>query len=150
MKLTTLLKNHSHKKRKDSLEGSLDRVWFAAELEFPKPGYLSIHQIKHSICRKARMVKTTVLFIWDRLLTALIHLNFIILILIRFKLIIAGINYVIYDCSSARTTGVSLYWSFTLEEKIMAVITQDRVIDDNLKRQIKNRTLCTIRLLLPT
>ena len=96
------------------------------------------------------MVKTTVLFIWDRLLTALIHLNFIILILIRFKLIIAGINYVIYDCSSARTTGVSLYWGFTLEEKIMAVITQDRVIDDNLKRQIKNRTLCTIRLLLPT
>ena len=27
---------HSHKKRKDSLEGSLDRVLFAAELEFPK------------------------------------------------------------------------------------------------------------------
>ena len=27
---------HSHKKQKDSLEGSLDRVLFAAELEFPK------------------------------------------------------------------------------------------------------------------
>ena len=27
---------HSHKKRKDNLEGSLDRVLFAAELEFPK------------------------------------------------------------------------------------------------------------------
>ena len=27
---------HSHKKRKDSLEGSLVRVFFAAELEFPK------------------------------------------------------------------------------------------------------------------
>ena len=26
----------SHKKRKDSLESSLDRVLFAAELEFPK------------------------------------------------------------------------------------------------------------------
>ena len=26
---------HSHKKWKDSLEGSLDRVLFAAELEFP-------------------------------------------------------------------------------------------------------------------
>ena len=26
---------HSHKKRNDSLEGSLDRVLFAAELEFP-------------------------------------------------------------------------------------------------------------------
>ena len=28
--------DHSHKKQKDSLEGSLDRVLFAAELEFPK------------------------------------------------------------------------------------------------------------------
>ena len=28
--------NHSHKKRKDSLEGSLDRVLLAAELEFSK------------------------------------------------------------------------------------------------------------------
>ena len=28
--------HHSHEKRKDSLEGSLDRVLFAAELEFPK------------------------------------------------------------------------------------------------------------------
>ena len=28
--------NHSHKKRKDSLEGSLDRVLIAAKLEFPK------------------------------------------------------------------------------------------------------------------
>ena len=28
--------NHSHKKQKDSLEGSLDRVLLAAELEFPK------------------------------------------------------------------------------------------------------------------
>ena len=28
--------DHSHKKRKDSLEGSLDRVFLAAELEFPK------------------------------------------------------------------------------------------------------------------
>ena len=27
---------HSHKKLKDSLEGSLNRVSFAAELEFPK------------------------------------------------------------------------------------------------------------------
>ena len=58
-----------------------------------------------------------------------------------------GVNYVIYGCFSARTTpGVSLYWSLTLEENIVAVITQDRVIDDNLKRQIKNRTLCNCKL----
>ena len=62
-----------------------------------------------------------------------------------------GVNYVIYGCSSARTTpGVSLYRSLTLEENIVAVITQDRVIDDNLKRQIKNQTLCTCRLFLLT
>ena len=64
---------------------------------------------------------------------------------------IPGVNYVIYGCSSARTTpGVSLYRSLTLEENIVAVITQDRVIDDNLKRQIKNRTLCAITLFLLT
>ena len=46
-----------------------------------------------------------------------------------------GVSYVINGCSSARTTqGLSLYWSLTLEENIIAVITQDRVIDDNLKR----------------
>ena len=49
-----------------------------------------------------------------------------------------GVNYVIYGCSSARTTpGVSPCRScLTLEENIVAVITQDRVIDDNLIRQI--------------
>ena len=62
-----------------------------------------------------------------------------------------GVNYVIYGCSSVRTTpGVSLYWSVTLEENIIAVITQDRVLDDNLKWQIKNQTLCSIRLFLLT
>ena len=63
-----------------------------------------------------------------------------------------GVNCVIYGCSSARTTpGVSLFRScVTLEENIVVVITQDRVIDDNLKRQIKNQTLCTCRLFLLT
>ena len=62
-----------------------------------------------------------------------------------------GVNYVIYGCSSTRTTpGVSLYRSLTLEENIVAVITQDREIEDNLKRQIKNQTLCTYRLFILT
>ena len=100
---------------------------------------------KHWIWRKVRMVKTTVLFIWDQLLAALIDLNFITLILICFKLMMRGVNYAIYGCFSVRSTGVSLHWSFTLEENIIAVISQDRVIDDNLKRQIKNPTLCTNR-----
>ena len=64
---------------------------------------------------------------------------------------IPGVNYVIYGCSSARLTpGISLEQSLTLEENIVAVITQDRVIDDNLKKQIKNQTLCTCRLFLLT
>ena len=45
---------------------------------------------------------------------------------------------------------LSPYRSFTLEENIVAVITQDRVIDDDLKRQIKNRILYTCRLFLFT
>ena len=63
----------------------------------------------------------------------------------------ASVNYVISGCSSGITTlGVSLYRSLTFEENIVAVITQDRVIDGNLKRQIKNQTLCTCRLFLLT
>ena len=62
-----------------------------------------------------------------------------------------GVNYVMYDCCSARLTpGVSLYQSLTLEKNIVAVITQDRVIDDSLKKQIKNQPLCTCRLFLLT
>ena len=62
-----------------------------------------------------------------------------------------GVNYVIYGCSSARTIpGVSLYRSLILEENIVAFITQDRVIDDSLRRQIKNQTLCACRLFLLT
>ena len=62
-----------------------------------------------------------------------------------------GVNFVMYGCSSVRTTpGVSLYWGLTLEENIATVITQDRVIDDNLKRQIKNQTFCSRSLFLLT
>ena len=53
-----------------------------------------------------------------------------------------GVNYVIYCCSSMRTaSGVSLYRILTLEENIVVVTTQDRVIDDSLKKKIKNQTL---------
>ena len=62
-----------------------------------------------------------------------------------------GVNYVIYGCSSAKTTpGISLYWSLTLEENIVAVFTQGSVLHDNLKREIKNQTLRTCRLFVLT
>ena len=65
---------------------------------------------------------------------------------------ISDVSYVIYGCSSARTNSeVSLYWSFlTLEKNIIAVITQNREMNDNLERQIKNKTFCTCRLFLLT
>ena len=98
------------------------------------------------------MVKTTVVFyIRDQLIGALLmHLDFTILILICFALMMPGVNYKIYGCSSARTIpGVSLYHpSLTLEENIVAVITQDKEIDGNLKRQIINQTLHNNRLFL--
>ena len=40
--------------------------------------------------------------------------------------------------------------ALTLEENIVAIITQDSVIDNNLKRQIKNQTFCVCRLFLVT
>ena len=64
---------------------------------------------------------------------------------------IPDVNFVIYAYCSVRTAlWVSLYWSLKLEENIAAVITQDRVIDGSLKRQIENHTLCTCRLFLLT
>ena len=62
------------------------------------------------------------------------------------------VNYVLYGCSSSRTTpGVIIIQELlTGEQNTVAVITQDRVIDDNLKRQIKSRTLYTCRLCLLT
>ena len=62
-----------------------------------------------------------------------------------------GVKYVISGSSSARTTlGVSPYRNLIVEENIVAVNTQDRVLDENLKGQIKNQTLCTCRLFLIT
>ena len=97
------------------------------------------------------MIKTTASFTCDQLLRTLLHFNFIIL-LIYFWLMMSDVNYVIYGCSSARATPeVSLYQSFlTLEKSIIAVITQNREIVDNLERQIKNQKLCTCILFLLT
>ena len=49
---------------------------------------------------------------------------------------------------SETTPGVSLYLSLTLEKNVVAVITQDRAIADNLKKQIKTQTFCPCRLFL--
>ena len=52
----------------------------------------------------------------------------------------SGVNYVIHDCFSARfTPGVSPYQSLTLEENIVTVITQDRVIETIWKCKLKTK-----------
>ena len=54
---------HSHKKRKDGLEGSLMRVLFAAELEFPKILVPRLPQNTPNVnIEKYWKIKTTVLF----------------------------------------------------------------------------------------
>ena len=95
------------------------------------------------------MVKTTVLLVCDQLFGALIHLNFIILILYVFNGCCLVLNYVIYSCSSARVTpGVSPYRTFILEENIVSVIPQVRVIGDNLKRQTKTPNFVYLQIIL--
>ena len=90
------------------------------------------------MCQKVKVVKSTVFFTCDQIFGALIHLNLIILIINLINLIILNLinlinlfliynpwcKYVIYGCSSARTTPeVSLHRSLKLEENIVAVIT---------------------------
>ena len=41
-------------------------------------------------------------------------------------------------------------WAYYWMENTVAVISQDRVIDDNLKKEIKNQTLYTCILFLLT
>ena len=56
---------HSHKKRKDSLEGSLDRVLFAAELKFPKILVPRLPQNTSNVnIESAGKSKKTVFFMW--------------------------------------------------------------------------------------
>ena len=72
---------HSHKKRTDSLEGSLDQVLFAADLEFSKILVPKLPQrISNVNIECARKLKDLCSFC-DHFLEELIGLNFIILIL---------------------------------------------------------------------
>ena len=59
---------------------------------------------------------------------------------------IPGVNYVIYGWSFERTTPPEL----NTGGKYCRHYSRQCDIDDNLKRQIKNQTLCTRRLLLLT
>ena len=73
---------HSHKKRRDSLEGSLVRVLLATELEFRKTLVLRLSQNTSNVNIECAGKSKELLC--DELVRALMYLIFIILILIYF------------------------------------------------------------------
>ena len=136
--------SHSHKKWKDSLEVGLDRKLFAAELEFPKILVPRLPQNSSNVNTECTGKSKQLYSLCDQLLGALIYLHFIILTLMflidhaccklcNIWLLLFENNSRSYHC-----TGAS-HW----RKNIVAVTTQDRVINDNLKKQIKNRTFYT-------
>ena len=66
-----------------------------------------------------------------------------------FDLSMPGANCAIFGCSTSRKHKISIFrvptkddeWSKEWRRKIVAVITRDRVVDSNLKRQIDNKAL---------
>ena len=109
---------HSHKKRKDSLESSMDRVLFAAEFDFPKILVPRLPQNTSNVNIECTRKSKQLYSLCDQLLGVLIYLNFIILILIWVLIEdawskLCKIWLLLYET----TPGVSLYRSLTLEEK---------------------------------
>ena len=76
--------SHSHKKRKDNLEGSLDRILFVTELEFPKILVAKLHQNLSNVNIECAGKSKQLYSLCDQHIGALIYLHFIILILICF------------------------------------------------------------------
>ena len=74
------MKNHSHKKRKDSL----DRELFAVELEFMKILVPRLPQNISNVNIECAGKSKNLYYLCDQLPAALIYLNLIILILICF------------------------------------------------------------------
>ena len=136
--------SHSHKKWKDSLEVSLDRKLFAAELDFSKILVPRLPQNSSNVNIECAGKSKQLYSLCDQLLGALIYLHFIILTLIFLidhaccKLCNIWLLLLENNSRSYHCTGVS-HW----RKNTVAVTTQDRVINDNLKKQIKNRTFYT-------
>ena len=71
-------------KQKGSLEGSLVRVLFAAELEFPKILVPRLPQNTSNVNIESTGKSKQLYYLCDQILGALIYLHFIVLILICF------------------------------------------------------------------
>ena len=110
------------------------------------PGYFRIHQ--HLMWHK---IKTTAFFMWPPSWSTNIssfYYSDIYLLLIDYTCCKQCNIWLLLFRNKPRSyyyTGVS-----NSRKSIAAVITQDGIIDDNLKRQIKNRTLYACRLFLLT
>ena len=98
---------------------------------------------KHWMCWKVRMVKTTIFFIFNQLLGAL-YLNLFLIDDLLCKL--CNIWLLLCENNSRSITIPKLNTGGTY----CCSYYQDKVIDDNWKKQIKNRTFCTCRLFLLT
>ena len=72
------MESHSHKKRKNSLEGSLVPVLFATELEFPKILVPRIPQNTSNVNIEGTGKGKQLYYLCDQLLGALIYLYFIV------------------------------------------------------------------------
>ena len=96
--------HHSHKKRKDSMEGSLVRVLLAAELEFPKILVPMLPQDTSNVSIECARKSKQLYYLCDQLLGALIYLDVFVLMLICFKLIMPYVSYAVIGCCSLRTT----------------------------------------------
>ena len=131
--------NHSHQRRKESLETRTEPAFFSLGLEFRKFLEPSPREPEWDINKK----------VWETLekfkikgLSSCSVLN----------LRMPGENWWIFNCHSCRVAPeISFFRVTTKDDKqstnwgsnIVTVITRDRVIDGDLKGQIKNRTLHT-------
>ena len=122
----------------------MDQLLFAAEIEFPN---ILVPKLPQNISNVnigcAGILNNCVLYVTGG---TLIYLHFIVLISIGFSLIMTDINYAIYVCSSLRATPGVTFYRYTIH--YTAVITQDSLIDETFKRQIKKRILYMYTYLL--
>ena len=123
--------DHSYKKRKDSL----NRVLFAAELEFPKILVPNLPQNSSNVNWMYRKIKITVFFMWLAFWSSDIssfYCSGINLFLVDYtccKLCNIWLLLFRNNCRSYHYTGAS-HW----RKNIITDITQDKVIDNTLKR----------------
>ena len=106
----------SHKKRKDSLEGSLDRVLFAVKLEFPKILVPRLPQNKSNVNIESAGKSKQPYSFCENPLEAPMPLFYCSDIDLCFQFVMLSGNCAMYDCSSMRATPVVSQYRGNTEE----------------------------------